>query len=178
LRYEAAMLGALLLLSLAQAPDAPPPQPAAPPAASTQCEGCSLIPKDAPPSQAHLLERKIHDLDVRIAAVNESWPSGSVVLMFAGVSFGPLCTAGGAVMIAASASIPALLVPGLIVLIDGLVGVAVLVWGALQASRNTDAARAEKTALTKERDQLQAELDAQPHAARMTPAAPLFALEF
>jgi len=173
------MLGALLVLSLSQAPtpEAPPVEPPPAPAASAQCEGCSLTPKDVP-SKTHLLERQLRDLDVRLAAVHDSWPPSSVMLMFVGVSFGPLCTVLGAVMLAASYAIPALLVPGIVVLAVGLVGVAVLVWGALQASRNTDAVRAERAALTKERDKVQAELDALPHAARMTPAAPLFALEF
>jgi len=174
------MLGALLVLSLSQAPtpEAPPVEPPPAPAASAQCEGCSLTPKDVP-SKTHLLERQLRDLDVRIAAVNESWPPSSVMLMFVGVSFGPLCTVFGAWMTAVgAAAIPALLVPGIVMLVVGVVGVAVLVLGALQASRHTDDARAERAALTKERDKVQAELDASPHAARMTPAAPLFALEF
>jgi hypothetical protein len=58
-----------------------------------------------------------------------------------------------------------------------LVGVAMLVWGALQASKASAEARAEKAALLNERAKIEAELQAQPQASRAS-SLPLFALEF
>jgi len=166
------MLGALLAVSLAQAAVTPPETPA-PPAADAP-----VVKLNPDATRVHLLEERVHQLDLRIASVNESWPQGSVILMFAGVSFGPLCTVMGAFGLGASGVVPALLVPGIIVLVVGLVGVALLVWGAMQASKATDDARAQKAALIKEREAAQAELETQLHGSREAPAARLFALEF
>ncbi|MFT3839804.1 MAG: hypothetical protein QM723_22650 [Myxococcaceae bacterium] len=166
------MLGALLAVSLTQAavtpPETPPPAPVA--------EAPVQLNPNA--TKVHLLEERIHALDVRIASVNESWPQGSVMLMFAGVSFGPLMTVLGGVCLGLEGVIPALLVPGLVVLVVGLVGVALLVWGAMQASKASADARAEKAALLKEREAAQAELDTQLHSSREVRSLPVFALEF
>lgn len=168
------MLGALLAVSLTQAAVTPPEPPApadAPVQAAPQVQ-CN------PNGKVHLLEEQLHALDVRIASVNEGWPQGSVVLMFAGVSFGPLMTVLGGLMIGlGAAAIPALLVPGIVVLVVGVVGVAMLVWGAMQASKASADARAEKAALMNERAKIEAELHAQPQASRAS-ALPLLSLEF
>ncbi len=169
------MLGVLVAFALAQAPDVT--DASASPSASAPREGAALA-SDAPRS-AHLLERRIRELDLKLASVNESWPQGDTVLMFTGVSFGPLLTVLGAVMIATgAAAIPALVVPGIVVLAVGIVGVAVLVLGAWRASNASESARAERARLLEERGKLEAELDALPQASRAAPAAPLFSYSF
>lgn len=168
------MLGALLAVTLSQAAVAPPETapPAQPPA------DAPVVQLNPNATKVHLLEEHLHELDVRIASVNESWPQGSTILMFAGVSFGPLLTVLGGVSLGLESVIPALLVPGVVMLVVGLVGVALLVWGAMQASKASADARAERAALLKERESVKAELDTQLHGSRETPAVRLFALEF
>ncbi len=181
------MLGALLALAVSQAsvPEAAPPGTAVEPGAATVapaaapaagCERCELLPRD---DRAWHLTRRIADLDVRIASVSDAWPQSAVVLVFAGVSFGPVLTVVGGLMVGLGAgTIPALLVPGVVVLVVGLVGVALMVWGTLKAARASDEARRERAVLMEERTRLEQELQAMPRSERAAPALPLLSLEF
>ena len=166
------VVGAILALALSQTPEGPPPTP--------PCEGCSLVPKgEVLHPSVHLLERQLQQLDLRIARIDESWPHSSVLLMFTGVSFGPLCTVVGALMIAlGAAALPALVLPGIIVLAAGLLGVAVFVIGAAQASRASGAAHAEKELLLEQRRTLEGQLDLLQQADARTERLPLFSVAF
>jgi hypothetical protein len=108
--------------------------------------------------QTHLL-LEMDDLSLRANAVDLSWPTSARVLTLAGASFGPSFTLIGALMLGVGlALIPALIVPGAVLLGCGVTGLTLLSVGLSRGSAAEREARADRERLLDLRAQRQREL--------------------
>lgn len=145
------MVGVLLHLTLATMP-AVSFTASAPRAAHllTQAEPPLLVP-DAPAREA-TLEADIAAINARIKAVNVNWPTGAVILSYAG----GLVTYVALLLGLVGGFIGSLLIPAVAV---GIGGLGLLIAGLIVGMNAAATAKADRDALIDEREALQRELE-------------------
>lgn len=108
------------------------------------------------------LTREVEDLNLRLRAINVNPPLGSVVMAYAGYILAPMLLIGLPVLLVGLAAVTpytgALIGVGAGLTVVGTGGVVLLVSGIVSSISATEAARAEREELIRQRGQLEDEL--------------------